>query len=66
MNIGETIKDLREEKDISMRQLAKNLEVDIKTVWTWENGVKDPSAINIVKLADYFGVTTDYIFGREK
>ena len=66
MNIGEVIKDLREEKEFSMKQLAEKLEVDIKSIWNWEHGIKEPKAYNIVKLADLFGVSTDYLLGREK
>ena len=66
MKIGEIIKDLREEKELGVKELAKELDVSFKTIYRWENGAKEPQASNIIKLADFFGVTADYILGREK
>ncbi|MGT2714551.1 helix-turn-helix domain-containing protein [Streptococcus pluranimalium] len=32
----------------------------------WENGNREPSLENVVRLAKLFGVTTDYLLGRYK
>ena len=63
MNIGEIIKELRLEKNISQK-LADAIGVSQKAIDFWERGVNEPKASYIVKLADYFEVSADYILGR--
>ncbi len=64
MNIGEIIKELRLEKNISQKKLADAIGVSQKAIDFWERGVNEPKAYYIVKLADYFEVSADYILGR--
>lgn len=58
------IKELRQRKNIPQKQLAIDLHVSQPTVCDWESGRKTPSARSTQKLADYFGVTVDYLLGR--
>ena len=64
MNIGEIIKELRLEKNISQKKLADAIGVSQKAIDFWERSVNEPKASYIVKLADYFEVSADYILGR--
>ncbi len=64
MNIGEIIKELRLEKNISQKKLADAIGVSQKAIDFWERGVNEPKASYIIKLADYFEVSADYILGR--
>lgn len=66
MNIGEIIKDLRQEKGISQLALANAIGVSQKAIDYWERGVNQPKANYIVLLADYFDVSCDYLLGRQK
>lgn len=64
--IGLRIAQLRGEKGLSQKQLADELEkiglkVRRETVTQWENGSRDLKTEYTVKLADFFGVTCDYI-----
>ena len=59
------IKELREKRGIPQKALAIDLGVTQPTICDWESGRKVPSAKSTAKLADYFGVSTDYILGRE-
>ena len=59
------IRELREAKGIQQKSLAIDLGVSQPTVSDWESGRKTPSARSTQKLADYFGVTIDYLLGRE-
>lgn len=45
--------------------LAKKLGVSKQAVSNWENDNIQPSIEMLVRLADVFGVTTDYLLGRE-
>lgn len=59
------ISQLRKEKGMSQRTLAKLIGVSAKAVNFWESGKVEPSAKYICALADAFEVTCDYLLGRE-
>lgn len=61
---ADRLKDLRSEKGISQAQLAKTLGVSYGIVCYWETDRSEPTAPNLVKIADFFGVTVDYLLGR--
>lgn len=65
MVIGENIKELRKDKKISQQTLAEKIGVSQKAIDYWERGVNEPKATYIVKLADFFGVSTDFLLGRD-
>lgn len=46
-------------------QVADRLSVIRQTISHWENGTRTPDAESLSKLADLFGVTTDYLLGKE-
>lgn len=58
------IKDLREAKGLSQSAFAKDFGVAQSTVGNWESGTREPNVDTIQKIADYFGVTVDYLLGR--
>ena len=60
------IKELRESKGIQQKELAIDLGVTQPTISNWELGIKVPSARSTRKLAEYFGVSLDYLVGREE
>ena len=62
--IGNIIKELRTEKGLSQQALGKSIGVSQKAIDYWERGVNEPKASYIVLLADYFGVSADYLLGR--
>ena len=55
---------LRKEKNISQAVLAKQLDVSFAVVCYWETDRSEPTAPNLLKLADYFDVSADYLLGR--
>lgn len=64
--IGVRIAKLRENRNLSQAQLAVELDkiglkVRRESITQWENGTRDLKTEYTVKLADYFGVTCDYI-----
>lgn len=59
------IKQIREEKGVSQRQLAEIVGVSAVTVLNWENGIYDPSAKDLVKLSRALGVSIDYLVGND-
>ena len=59
------LKELRIEKGITQQQLADVLKVDRTTVMKWENGERETNFAMLVKIADYFHESIDYLLGRE-
>ena len=57
------IKELREKKGITQKELAELMQVSFQTVSKWENGVNYPDITYIPKLADIFCVSSDIILG---
>jgi len=64
MIIGKKIKELRLERGISQKTLADAIGVNKRAVIFWEQEVNEPKANYILKLADYFCVSADYLLGR--
>ncbi|MBQ8879293.1 MAG: helix-turn-helix transcriptional regulator [Clostridia bacterium] len=64
-SLNENIKALRLELGISQVDVARKLCVSKQCVSNWENDNVLPSIEMLIKLADLFGVTTDYLLGRE-
>lgn len=58
------ILSLRKQKGLSQRELAELLHVHQTAVSSWETGRHNPDMQQAIDLADFFGVTTDYILGR--
>ena len=58
------LKELREAKHISQAQLAKAVGVGQSTVGMWESGKSVPEYKTLIKVADYFHVTVDYLTGK--
>jgi repressor LexA len=59
------LKELRNLKGVSQAELGKALDVERSTVCQWEKGNRSPDYMTLCKIADFFGVTVDYLLGRE-
>ena len=57
------IKELRLEKELSLKQVATDFSVTIRTVQRWEAGESEPQIDTIIALAKYFEVSCDYLLG---
>ena len=60
------LKELRKRADISQSELGEVLGVTGQTVLNWENGIYEPKIEHLIKLADYFNVTIDYLVERPR
>lgn len=58
------IKELRIEKGLSMRQTALELGIPYTTYISYEKEDREPNSETLIKLADYFGCSVDYLIGR--
>ncbi len=62
---AERLKELRLEKGIGQEQLAKELGVGKATISLWENALREPKLYGLITVAQYFGVSIDYLAGLE-
>lgn len=60
----ERLKEMRLKNKITLRKLAKALDVNFSTISRWENGEITPSIDYLNLLCDYFDVSADYLLGR--
>ena len=64
MKFGELLASLRRERGILQKELAAYLNVTVATISNYEKGVHAPDYETLVKLADFFDVSTDYMLQR--
>ena len=61
---GQCLRDLRQERDLKQREMADLLGMTLRNYQRMEHGEINIPALTLCALADYFGVTTDYLLGR--
>ncbi len=64
--LGKNIKEYRLEKGLTQKELAENIGVTQGTIHFWEQEINEPSSGYIVKLANYFNISTDELLSYEK
>ncbi|MCI9336533.1 MAG: helix-turn-helix transcriptional regulator [Lachnospiraceae bacterium] len=62
--IGDILANLRKEKVLGQKEMASLLNLSVGTISNYENGVHSPDLDTLCRLAEFFGVTTDYLLGR--
>ena len=63
---GKRLREFRKSKKITQQELADRLGIKRNTYSDWENGKTEPTFEILVKLADLFDVSLDWLFGRDK
>ena len=58
------LKELRKKKGISQLRLATDLNTTQNTISRYETGEREPGIDELVKIADYFNVSVDYLLER--
>lgn len=66
MSLGDKIRELREKKRISQKELGEAIGVSDVMVSMYEQSKKRPSLDTIIAIADYFDVSSDNLLGREE
>jgi len=64
MSIGNRIKELRKEKNMTHDDLSKLLNVGKSTISNYERDYRKPDIDTLNKLADIYNCSTDYLLGR--
>lgn len=62
---AERFTELRTENGITRMQIAEKLSVSVRLVSYWENGQRECDFDMLIKIADFFSVSLDYLLGRK-
>lgn len=63
-NLSERLIQLQEERKFLKKDIANSVGLSIMGYYRYENGERVPNADILIKLADYFQVSLDYLVGR--
>lgn len=63
--IKKILKQLRADNSLTQKQIAEILNISVTGYASWEQGKAEPSIAMLIKIADYFEVTIDYLVGRK-
>lgn len=66
MGFSEKLYELRKKAGLSQKELAKRLDVAQASINYWEKGQRTPSIDMVSIIADYFGVSLNYLMGFEE
>lgn len=66
MKLGELLTMLRKEKGLLQKEVADHLHLTVATISNYENNVRMPNLETLVRLADLYDVSTDYLLQRTK
>lgn len=58
------LKEIRKNRGISQLKLALDLNTNQNTISRYETGKREPGLIELIKIADYFDVSVDYLLER--
>lgn len=64
MSLAERLKELRTEKGLTQKELANLLDISPSAIAMYEVKRRDPDTNTLIKIADVFGVSIDYLVGK--
>ncbi len=62
---GRVLKELRIEKGLSQRRMGELLGFCNQTVSFWESGQREPDLDTLIRVAEFFDVSIDYLLGKK-
>ncbi len=62
--LSDRLCEMRKERKQSRKEVSDALGIAERSYQRYENAEREPTASVLVKMADYYGVTTDYLLGR--
>ena len=66
MNIGEKIRNAREEKNLTQTQAAESLMVSRQTISSWENGKSLPDILSVIRMSELYKISLDELLKGDK
>lgn len=65
MNLSNRLTQLRKSRDLTQHELADILNIGKSTIAMYETGKREPNSETLIVIAEYFGVTIDYLLRGE-
>ena len=59
------LKELRNEKNLTLNKLSEKINISPQVLSRYERGDREPDIKTLITLSDFFGVSVDYLIGRE-
>lgn len=66
MNIGDKIKNAREENNLTQTQASENLMVSRQTISNWENGKSLPDILSVIRMSELYQISLDELLKGDK
>ncbi len=64
--LAKNLKQLRLEKHLSQKDISNALNIAVSTYANWEQGRRDTSLDDLVKITNYFEVSSDFLLGIDE
>lgn len=64
MKLGDNLKNLLEQYDITQKQLAQQLDITPAALGNYIRNIREPDYRTLIKIADFFHVSTDFLLGH--
>ncbi|MBQ4073545.1 MAG: helix-turn-helix transcriptional regulator [Clostridia bacterium] len=64
--LAKNLKQLRLEKHLSQKDISNALNIAVSTYANWEQGRRDPSLDDLVKITNYLEVSSDFLLGIDE
>ena len=64
MKLAERLKELRKERGVRQEQVAVAVDISMSAYCNYEQGKREPTASVLIRMADYYDVSVDYLLGR--
>lgn len=65
MNYGKIFRELRVERNLSQRDLAKETGISQQAISFWEQDKRTPNMDDCIRLADFYNISLDELVGRD-
>lgn len=65
-NFCERLNELKSSKNLLQKDIAKDVQLSVRAYQYYERGDREPNLSTLIKLADYFEVSLDYLVGRSE
>lgn len=65
MKLGDSLRELMEQNDVTQKHLARKLGITPAAVGNYIHNYREPDYNTLIRIADFFHVSTDFLLGRE-
>lgn len=64
LKLSERLRILRKEHKLTQTDVAKEVDISLKSYCRYESGEREPDASTLARMADFYDITADYLLGR--